>query len=589
MRLRYLRKDLRRNKAAAALFAFVMLAALLACGAVNIASTLLGSIGSFFELSEPPHFLQMHAGGIDRGAIRRFAENNALVSGWLICEALVADGSAMHWNGGAAADTASVMENYSVEQDANFDYMLNLRNERIEVSAGEIAVPIYYLEQQSLKIGDSVAIRNSAGEMAFRIADFVRDAQMNPSIVSSKRFVVSGQDFAALRPIIGETEYSIEFRLADACKLGEFAAAYLGAGLPNTGPAVDIALLRLLNALTDGITAAIVFFAGLMLAAIAFLCLRFAILAALECDYMEIGVMKAIGIGQNNIRNIYLAKYVALAAIGCLCGCILSFPASRLFTANIALYIGESQNGAWQSLPPLLAAGLLFLAAVLFCSLVLRKARRVSAAEALRAGQAGGAGGAGSCAKRLKVSQSRLPVNIYLGLKDICGRPKTYLLLLLVFVAASFLAIAPINLYTTLSAPSFVAYMGIGECDIRLDMQQSENAEERFGEVREALANDADIRRFSSFAAYRCEAIGNGGAAAGIYVETGDYSVFPLEYADGRAPIGSGDIALSALSARSLEKGVGDAGAVTLAALAGTAPAGKQSIAKTAARQGDGL
>jgi putative ABC transport system permease protein len=378
---------------------------------------------------------------------------------------------------------------------------------------------------------------------------------MNPSIVSSKRFVVNGRDFAALRSVIGETEYSIEFRLTDEDRLSEFAAAYSEAELPNTGPTVDIALLMLLNALTDGITAAIVLLVGLLSVGIAFLCLRFAVLSALAEDYREIGAMKAIGIRQQDIRDIYLAKYVALAAGGCFFGYVLSLPVSRVFTANIALYIGEGNNGAWQHLLPILAVGLLFLITLLFCSLIFRKARQVSTVEALRTGSAGEAKNG---FRRLRVSKSRLPINLHLGLKDLCGRPRTYMLLLFIFIAASFLIIVPLNLLTTLNSPAFVTYMGVGECDMRLDMQQSEDVSERFGEVRAVLARDADIGRFSSFVTCRYGVIGADGAAEGIYVETGDYSVFPLAYSKGRAPISPADIALSALNARDLAKSVGD-------------------------------
>ncbi|MDR2176781.1 MAG: FtsX-like permease family protein [Treponema sp.] len=556
MRLKILKKDLRRGRVtAAALFAFMLLAALLTGSAVNIVGTLFSAIDDLFAAGKPPHFLQMHTGDIDEDELRRFAETNPLVSDWLISAAVVTDGSLLYWNGASESDTASVMENYFVTQNAGFDYLLDLHNEPVAVSPGEIAVPVYYLERQGLKTGDTLTIKNSAEELSFRITDFVRDPQMNPAIISSKRFVVDEDDLAALRAFAGQTEYSIEFLLTDTGRLPEFTAAYQNAGLPDTGPAIDINLLRLMNALTDGITAVIVFLVSLLLVGIAFLCLRFAILGALEEDYREIGVMKAIGIGEKDIRKIYMTKYTALAAAGCIPGCVFSFPVSTVFTANIMLYTGARQRSAALSLLPVLAAGLLFFITLLFCSLVFRKLRHISAVEALRAGQMGGAG---NSAKRLPVSQSCLPVNIHLGLKDLRGRPKTYLILVFIFIITSFLIIVPVNLFTTFTSPSFSTYMGVGACDLRLDLRQSADVSARFERVWRYVQNDADIARFAAFVTCRYPAVLADGTTGGIYVETGDYAVFPLEYAEGRAPASGGEIALSSLNARSLEKGVND-------------------------------
>jgi putative ABC transport system permease protein len=556
MRLKIVKKDLRRGRVtAAALFVFMLLAALLTGSAANIIGTLFSAIDDLFAAGKPPHFLQMHAGDLDEDGLRRFAETNPLVSDWLISEAVVADGSVMYWKGGAEPDAASVMENYFVRQNANFDYLLNLRNEPVEVSPGEIAVPVYYLKRHGLKTGDTLTVKNSAGEVSFRIADFVRDPQMNPDIISSKRFVVDEGDWAALRGFAGQTEYSIEFLLTDTGGLSEFTAAYQNAGLPDNGPAIDITLLRLLNAITDGVTAVIVFLVSLLLVGISFLCLRFTIIAALEEDYREIGVMKAIGIGQKDIRKIYLTKYIALAAASCLTGCIFSFPLAVVFTTNIMLYTGAGQKSAALGLLPVLAAGLLFCITLSFCSFVFRKLWHISAVEALRAGKMGGAG---NSAKRLPVSQSPLPVNIHLGLKDICGRPKTYLILLFIFIISSFLIIVPVNLLTTFTSPSFSTYMGVGVCDIRLDMRQSADGAARFEDLRAYVRDDTDIARSAAFVTCRYPVVLADGATGGMYVETGDYAVFPLEYAGGRAPENSGEIALSSLNARSLEKGLND-------------------------------
>lgn len=77
---RILKKDISRNKIiTGALFLFILLAAVLVSGAVNIIITLSGSMDSLFELSQAPHYVQMHSGTINQDEIDAFSERNPLV------------------------------------------------------------------------------------------------------------------------------------------------------------------------------------------------------------------------------------------------------------------------------------------------------------------------------------------------------------------------------------------------------------------------------------------------------------------------------------------------------------------------------
>ena len=58
---------------------------------------------------------------------------------------------------------------------------------------------------------------------------------MNPSIIHSKRFLVSDTDFDSLQKGFHEKEYLIEFLLNDPEKIKEFSEAYQSSGLPDKG------------------------------------------------------------------------------------------------------------------------------------------------------------------------------------------------------------------------------------------------------------------------------------------------------------------------------------------------------------------
>lgn len=113
----------------------------------------------------------------------------------------------------------SVMENGFVRQSEIFDFLQNPDNQVVRPKDGEIAVPIYYLQSDGLAIGDTVTVSDGTFTREFRIIAFIRDAQMNPSLISSKRFVVSEADFHELREHTGTNEYLIEFQLVEGADI----------------------------------------------------------------------------------------------------------------------------------------------------------------------------------------------------------------------------------------------------------------------------------------------------------------------------------------------------------------------------------
>lgn len=557
MLIKILKKDLSKKKRITiVLFIFVLLSALLVASGSNMIMELFNSLNYLFVKSDAPHFVQMHAGEVDQADIDRWSSSNSLVKSQQTVEMINIDGSNIYMGDDEIPEKNSVMDIGFVKQNRLFDFLLDLENQVIQISKGEIAVPIYYMQQNDLKIGDKVRVSNQAFTMEFAIVDFVRDAQMNPSIISSKRFVINEADFEHLKKNLGEIEYLIEFQLTDLSKLREFSNAYVSSNLPMKGPAVDYNLFKTLNVLTDGIVAAVMILVSILINVIALLSLGFTILATIEEDYREIGVMKAIGIQQEDIRKIYLAKYIVMAGLAAVFGYLASLFLNRLVTANIMLYIGRAPKSVLQYFVPILAVGLIFLIVVAFCLLVLRRFNKISAVEALRSGTTGET----QVSKRsLALHKSQFfNVNIFLGLRDVQQRFKMYRLLFVVFFVCTFIIIIPVNFLNTIQSPSFVTYMGIGRSDIRIDLQQSDDIVQRFDELITYIKNDKDVVRFSPLVTSRLKVINREGLQENIQVETGDFSIFPLEYVKGRAPTQDNEIALSYLNSQEIQKSVGD-------------------------------
>ena len=183
-------------------FVFILLAAWFAAGGSNLIVELSSSLNALFATARAPHFVQMHAGDIDQAEIDRWAAANSLIKAQQTVEMITVDGSDLYFGESQTAEENSIMDISFVQQNNAFDFLLDLDNRIIQVASGEIAVPIYYMQQKNLKIGDAVRISHQSYTMNFTIAAFVRDAQMNPAIVHSKRFVVHEADYARLAEYI---------------------------------------------------------------------------------------------------------------------------------------------------------------------------------------------------------------------------------------------------------------------------------------------------------------------------------------------------------------------------------------------------
>ena len=552
-----LRKDLIRQKLTTlVVFGFIFLSAMLVASGCNLIFTLTHSVDVLFDKADTPHFVQMHAGTLDQEQIDRWTNDHPLIDAQQTVEMLTIDGVTLYLGNTSESEADTVMDISFVVQNTDFDFLLNLDNEIIEVAPGEIAIPIYFMQEANLNLGDLVSVVTDTETMTFQIAGFVRDAQMNPAIAHSKRFVIHPADYAALRSQINEVEYLIEFQLTDASQVSDFRNDYLASGLPKRGPSVDESLLKLLNGLTDGMVSIVVIFLSAVLIVIAILCLRFTILATLEEDYREIGILKGIGVSKSDIKRIYLAKYIALGAIGSGLGYLASLALNQVLSENMTLYFGVAPRSLMTDVIPIVAAASVFMIVTISCFIVLGRFNRISAVQALRSGSIGESA---SLIRLLSLKLSAgFNLNLFLGVRDLIQRFRLYWLLGMVYFFCAAIIIIPVHFLTTIQSPTFITYMGIGHSDLRIDPRQSDDVGEQYNRMMQHLNSDPDVLQFAPFITTHHTIALDDGSQDIINIETGNFSVFPLDYVTGNAPDTDNQIALSVLNAQEMNKQVGD-------------------------------
>lgn len=550
MYYRIIRNDISKSKLVTlTTMIFVAAAAMLVSLSAILAVNLSGAIDGLMKQAKTPHFMQMHSGDIDTGRLSNFAKQSNNVDEFQVLEFLNVDGAQIVIDGNSLA--GNVQDNGFSTQSDKFDFLLDLEGNIINVSDGEIYVPVGYMKDGTAKIGDKIVIDGKE----FTVAGFLRDSQMNSLLASSKRFLLSENDYTAIKDF-GSTEYLIEFRLKDLSQIGSFETAYTSAGLEANGPTITYPLFKMLNAISDGMMLAVILFISALVVAIAFMCIRFTLLAKIEDDYREIGVMKAIGLRISDIKKIYLAKYTVIAAAGCTLGFALSFMFRGMILENIRLYMGGSANPSLASFFGIIGILVVFLAIIVYVGKVLKRFQKISAVEAIRVGTSQEKS---SGAKHFCLSGSRLfNTNIFLGVKDVLTRKSLYATMLAVLVISTFIIVVPQNLYNTISSKSFITYMGIGSSDMRIDIQQTDNISKKAADIVEMLERDKSISKHAMLTTKTFKAKTEERSEERIKIELGDHSIFPVEYFEGRAPVAADEIALSVINADELGKKVGD-------------------------------
>lgn len=542
-----------------AVFVFITMAVIMGASAANIIANLIQSMSDLQSCAVPADLAQMHSGEYSQEAIDEFVgEQSENIAMQETMQLMNIEGNHIYYGEGQTL-AGTIQDNSFVVPNSKFDFLLDLNNEKLEVKQGEIAVPVYFMQECDLEIGDTISVITEDYQKSFVISDYARDYEMSNSLTSSKRFAVHPEDYKEmLAHQAGEQEYLIEFKLTEEGNAQAVQTDYIEAGLPANGPTIGKTTFTLLNAMSDAVVSVVIVLIGILLLIIVAFCIRLTFLATMDEDMKEIGIMKAMGISRCDIRKVYLSKYRAMAVVASAVGYFLSFFAVNLFNGNMRLYLSSDLTGNLKYLLALAAPIAVYAMIVAYCKKVLKRIDRISSVEALRA----------DIMENRKKQRYRFPlmknrmgnIHIYMGIRDVWKRFRLYRLLIAIFIVCSFIVILPLNLYNTINSPEFTTYMGIGKCDMRIDLRRTETITEDFEKLKEDLKQDADIKKQAAYITCYYQMENSEGGLDYIMIETGDFSVFPLKYLEGRAPEGESEIALSYANASKdgLNKKIGD-------------------------------
>ncbi len=513
--------DLNKNRLITiSTFIFMALSAMLLGLAIFLFARLYSSIDSLMTKAETPHFLQMHTGQIDEAKINEFAQSRADVEKMQILTFLNLQNSQI--SVGDRSFETNMQDNGLVMQSRCFDYLLDSDNSIITVNNGEVYVPVAYKNEYDIKTGDVMRI----GDHELKVTGFLRDSQMNSMMASSKRFLVSESDYERLRSL-GSEEYLIEFRLKEGSDSNAFATAYKDRGLYDNGPTITYPLIKLMNALSDGIMILVILLVSMVVLFISILCIRFIILTKLQKDMREIGMMKAVGISRKDIGFLYIVRYLILSFFGCIAGIVGALIIAGRLSEGIRDLYGEASNSV-------LIYILMILGAAVSEAIILLSVRR-----------------------SLSRTKDQSAVSALSGQGDFARKKNLWRSATIIVAASVFMILVPLEMKSTMAADDFVTYMGIGNSHIRVDVRQND-IKQATKIFEDKIRRDDRIERYSLMQTGSYKVSLSNGNTYSITIENGDHGMFPVNYIEGTRPENENEIALSILNAEEFGVNVGD-------------------------------
>ena len=558
---RLIKNDLKENKVSMLVIGlFLLLTLTLSFAATRLTVSLTSSIERFVETAKSPHLLQMHSGNVNRERLQNFVQQHPEIASWQLTDFVNVEGSAIRINEKNSLQDSSQDNGFS-SQNQNFDFLLDQNNQPAQPQPGQVYIPLYYYNSGKIKISDKIRV----GKLRLTVQGFIRDAQMNAGLVSSKRFLISQTDLQTLKKeAFASNENLIAFRVHKLSQISAVEQAYKNAELESNGPPmITYPTIKMINGFNDALVILVMELLVVAIIGITFLCMRFALLTKIQEELQQIAVMKIMGLPQSFISRVYLTKYYFCLALATIIGWGLSFLLSSPFKKQMVLSMGQSPTPFYSYLLEMLVALLLCLLVFWLTAWPLSSFKKMTPGQALRLASSN------SLTETRSTPKMGLPTipfldRPYFALKTILSHKKLYLTILFIVSLISLLILLPASLYSTVMDKNFIQYLGAGQADVLIDISQTEDIDTKAAQLLKELRADKDIAEINQYQSQNFSYQDQQGQTQQLRVTLGNHAGFPVKYSQGRYPKNEHEIALSKLKAEELKLNVGDSLTLTV-------------------------
>ena len=559
MYLSILKKDLKRKKAMnMILLLFIILATMFVSSSVNNIINVTTALDNYFKMANVPDYLVATMNknlsvDIDEtvgsaSAVDCYAMENIL---FLSSDNFIFEDEDIVINGGTNLVQSDIWMNYFLSDGSILE----------TVKPGEFYMTEGKADALGVDVGDRLTIELNGVSREFVLADKIKDALFGSNQLSITRYIISEEDFECFLSVENTEEYYGGTLVYLYSSDMEKVSTQIKPIVDNSIRTMDRAFMEFCYIL-DMIVVGVLIVVSIILIAIAFVVLRFTISFTLSEEFREIGVMKAIGIGNFRIRGLYLVKYMGLSVIGATIGFALSFPFGEMLmsVSSQSIIVGNQSP----ILINIFCTVLVIAVILLFCYECTDKVKKMSPIDAIRNGQTGERFRKKSL---MSLGKSKLSVTSFLALNDIASSPKRYGIISLTFFLCLSLLLILSATVSTMNSDSLATTFGWADCDIYIDSKIGaeciledghEKLEKHLNNMEQTLAqNDIPAKCYQETMFNLPVAFGENESNICIYQGTGT-TMDMYEYTAGTVPQNTDEIAITRIAADKLNANIGD-------------------------------
>lgn len=562
MYLNILKKDLKRKKAMnIILLIFIIIATMFVSSSVNNIISVTTALDDYLEMADAPDYLTMTINKTVTSDIDEIIDSAASIEKYEKEHILFMSTDNMTFED-ESQEALSGTNMLMSDKKLAINYFLSDGSILESVKQGEVYITAGKAEEIGVEKGEKVTITIEDISCEFTIAGTVKDACLGSNMNSMTRYILNEKDFEVYTSEESIDEYYGGYLYYIYTDNLEKTLSEISEASDDFGFAGDKELLKF-TYIFDMMITGVLLVVSVILIAVAFVVLRFTITFTLSEEFREIGVMKAIGIGNFRIRGLYLIKYMGLSVIGAVIGLLLSFPFGKLIMRLSSMtIIIKNQNPI---LVNFICALVVISIILLFCYGCTSKVKKMTPIDAIRNGQTGERFRKKSI---MSLGKSKLSSTTFLALNDIVSAPKRYGIITLTFMLCMSLLLILSNTVATMKSGNLITTFGITEYDVAMSMENQfmgylteggdKIIEADLAEIEKTLEENgmpADVSTEIQFVL----PVEYGEKKINIVMLHGNGTTMDMyEYTEGKAPEYHNEIAITKISADKLKAEIGD-------------------------------
>ena len=427
---------------------------------------------------------------------------------------------------------------------------------------GEAYVPISFIAQFGVEIGDTYHLKTAEEDFKFKISGLVEDlTQTNMISIGEHNIYLNESDFNLLKQVSKKNPEQFHFNYMVYFDVNEefetvpmnemFKRVQEKTGLRDKAifSGTDDLLIFFASIISYIIIFAILIFIIIMFIA-SLLISNFSVASSIEEEYKNIGVLKAIGLKNRSFNLVYIFSYISAMILGFVVGLLLSIPLYNMVTPYLFDVTSMLATNQIVILPTLIGFLIFVLIMLVFLLIQLRKIGKIVPAKALREGKQANYSSSG-----VKIKLSKPVLNLKLSIKQFTSSAKSYIGSTFVVAFLFFFVLVSLSLTTVMTPDRMMTEFWGFDWDLITIYDSHEEYEENNQQIRKIIEEDVEIN--DSYLVYQ------------LPISTLDQNVgaFILEEKDmdqmtsilaGRAPQDDAEVAITKILADNAQIQIGD-------------------------------